>query len=114
MVLYWKQFAQELLSTFSTQLGEVALVPATGGVFTVTMYHSSSSTSTSGSSASTAQGEEVPVAVVAGTGNGNEEEDDITEIILWDRKTNGGFPGMLSFSFINLFVCLSGGVGVGC
>ncbi|PYH36712.1 SelT/SelW/SelH family protein [Aspergillus neoniger CBS 115656] len=85
-------FAQELLSTFSTQLGEVALVPATGGVFTVTMYHSSSSTSTSTSSTSTgtAQGEEVPVAV-AGTGDGNEEED-ITEIILWDRKTNGGFP----------------------
>ncbi|GAQ33612.1 hypothetical protein AtubIFM55763_008011 [Aspergillus tubingensis] len=82
-------FAQELLSTFSTQLGEVALVPATGGVFTVTMYHSSSSTSSS-TSAGTAQGEEVPVAV-AGTGNGNEEED-ITEIILWDRKTNGGFP----------------------
>ncbi|GFN15544.1 hypothetical protein AtubIFM56815_003376 [Aspergillus tubingensis] len=87
-------FAQELLSTFSTQLGEVALVPATGGVFTVTMYHSSSTTSTSGSSAGTAQGEEVPVpVVVAGTGNGNEEEDDdVTEIILWDRKTNGGFP----------------------
>jgi selenoprotein W-related protein len=27
--------AQELLSTFSTDLGEVALVPGTGGVFTV-------------------------------------------------------------------------------
>ncbi|EHA26397.1 hypothetical protein ASPNIDRAFT_127851, partial [Aspergillus niger ATCC 1015] len=62
-------FAQELLSTFSTQLGEVALVPATGGVFTVTMYHSSS-TSTSST------GEDV----------------DITGTILWDRKTNGGFP----------------------
>ncbi|GLB03749.1 hypothetical protein AtubIFM57258_008993 [Aspergillus tubingensis] len=84
-------FAQELLSTFSTQLGEVALVPATGGVFTVTMYHSSSSstTSTSSTSAGTAQGEEIPVT---GTGNGNEEEEGITEIILWDRKTNGGFP----------------------
>ncbi|OJI87021.1 hypothetical protein ASPTUDRAFT_188356 [Aspergillus tubingensis CBS 134.48] len=83
-------FAQELLSTFSTQLGEVALVPATGGVFTVTMYHSSSSTSSS-TSTGTAQGEEVPVAV-AGTGDEDEEDDDITEIILWDRKTNGGFP----------------------
>ncbi|CAK36979.1 uncharacterized protein An01g04440 [Aspergillus niger] len=47
-------FAQELLSTFSTQLGEVALVPATGG-----------------------------------TGG---EDVDITGTILWDRKTNGGFP----------------------
>ncbi|KAE8352064.1 Rdx family-domain-containing protein [Aspergillus coremiiformis] len=31
-------FAQELLSTFGTDLGEVALLPATGGVFTVTMF----------------------------------------------------------------------------
>ena len=28
--------AQELLSTFGTELGEVALVPGTGGVFTIT------------------------------------------------------------------------------
>ncbi|RDH28256.1 Rdx family-domain-containing protein [Aspergillus welwitschiae] len=77
-------FAQELLSTFSTQLGEVALVPATGGVFTVTMYHSSSTSSTG------TQGEEV------GTGTGTGEDVDITETILWDRKTNGGFPGMSS------------------
>ncbi|KAJ5807825.1 hypothetical protein N7474_009094 [Penicillium riverlandense] len=35
-------FAQELLSTFSTDLGEVALVPVTGGVFTVTIWHASS------------------------------------------------------------------------
>ena len=27
--------AQELLSTFGTELGEVALVPGTGGVFTI-------------------------------------------------------------------------------
>lgn len=33
------QFAQELLSTFNTDLGEVALVPMTGGVFTVTIFH---------------------------------------------------------------------------
>lgn len=60
------------------------------------MYYSSSSyptTSASSTSTGTAQGEEVPVAV-AGTGDGDEEKD-ITEIILWDRKTNGGFPGML-------------------
>lgn len=87
-----EQFAQELLSTFSTQLGEVALVPATGGVFTVTMYHSSSASSTG------TQGEEV------GTGTGTDEDVDITETILWDRKTNGGFPGMyLSFFVILLY-----------
>ncbi|KAE8396702.1 Rdx family-domain-containing protein [Aspergillus alliaceus] len=55
-------FAQELLSTFSTDLGEVALIPATGGIFRITMYHSS--------------GEEVQTQ----------------ETVLWDRKTNGGFP----------------------
>ncbi|KAI5793242.1 seleno protein domain protein [Geopyxis carbonaria] len=32
-------FAQELLSTFSTSLGEVALKPATGGVFVVEIHH---------------------------------------------------------------------------
>jgi selenoprotein W-related protein len=29
--------AQELLSTFSTELGEVALVPGTGGIFRITV-----------------------------------------------------------------------------
>ncbi|RAK71609.1 SelT/SelW/SelH family protein, partial [Aspergillus fijiensis CBS 313.89] len=56
-------FAQELLSTFSTQLGEVALQPATGGVFTVTLYH-----------------------------RRGLEADAITETVLWDRKRDGGFP----------------------
>ncbi|KAJ5920124.1 hypothetical protein N7516_010982 [Penicillium verrucosum] len=57
-------FAQELLSTFSTDLGEVALVPKTGGVFTVTIWH------------------------------GMMVEGEITtqESILWDRKRDGGFP----------------------
>lgn len=31
------QLAQELLSTFSTSLGEVSLIPSTGGVFSVTI-----------------------------------------------------------------------------
>lgn len=49
-------FAQELLSTFGPALGEVALQPATGGVFTVSIQTSEISK------------------------------------ILWDRKTEGGFP----------------------
>jgi len=57
-------FAQELLSTFSTSLGEVALIPATGGVFTVSIMHPSN------------------VAFAA------------QETTLWDRKTDGGFPEM--------------------
>ncbi|KAJ5758232.1 uncharacterized protein N7511_006926 [Penicillium nucicola] len=58
-------FAQELLSTFGTDLGEVALVPMTGGVFTVTIWHGVAS----------ADG---PVTT--------------QESILWDRKRDGGFP----------------------
>lgn len=34
------QFAQELLSTFSTSLGEIALIPSTGGVFIVDLTYS--------------------------------------------------------------------------
>ncbi|KAI6783845.1 uncharacterized protein J7T54_001721 [Emericellopsis cladophorae] len=33
------KYAQELLSTFSTSLGEVALQPSTGGTFVVQIYH---------------------------------------------------------------------------
>ena len=59
-------FGQELLSTFSTTIGEVALIPATGGVFTVVLTHESGP----------AQGE-------AGQ---------VHEVLLWDRKSEGGFP----------------------
>ncbi|KAJ5861212.1 uncharacterized protein N7529_008522 [Penicillium soppii] len=55
-------FAQELLSTFGTDLGEVALVPMTGGVFTVTIWHDTAG------------------------------QDSAQENILWDRKRDGGFP----------------------
>ncbi|PYI03634.1 hypothetical protein BO78DRAFT_463192 [Aspergillus sclerotiicarbonarius CBS 121057] len=67
-------FAQELLSTFSTQLGEVSLVPATGGVFTVTIYHHPITPSSE--SKIDSRGEDVS----------------ITSTVLWDRKMNGGFP----------------------
>ncbi|KAL7802670.1 Rdx family domain-containing protein [Trichoderma afarasin] len=63
-------FAQELLSTFSLSLGEVALQPSTGGTFIVTIHHLSPSTSTSSSTS--------PASVQSTT--------------LWDRKTDGGFP----------------------
>ncbi|KAK1768598.1 Rdx family-domain-containing protein [Phialemonium atrogriseum] len=55
-------FAQELLSTFSTSLGEVALQPATGGVFVVEITHLAPATTQQSSR------------------------------VLWDRKTDGGFP----------------------
>ncbi|GKT43892.1 uncharacterized protein ColSpa_04073 [Colletotrichum spaethianum] len=56
------QFAQELLSTFSTSIGEVALQPSTGGTFTVTLTHLPAGAETTSTT------------------------------ILWDRKTEGGFP----------------------
>ncbi|KAJ6101930.1 hypothetical protein N7486_004357 [Penicillium sp. IBT 16267x] len=61
-------FAQELLSTFGTDLGEVALVPMTGGVFTVTIWHAEKEAAVDGGEVKT------------------------QEIILWDRKRDGGFP----------------------
>ncbi|KAH5145663.1 hypothetical protein HBH69_180450 [Parastagonospora nodorum] len=57
-------FAQELLSTFGNQIGEVALLPATGGLFTVELTY-------------------VPPG---------SELVDAKKVLLWDRKTEGGFP----------------------
>lgn len=71
-----KKFAQELLSTFSTSLGEVALQPATGGVFTVTIATAPASPPPPSSSRG-------PAAAATTT---------TTSRVLWDRKADGGFP----------------------
>ncbi|KAL5598841.1 hypothetical protein BROUX41_003831 [Berkeleyomyces rouxiae] len=55
-------FAQELLSTFATALGEVALQPSTGGVFIVSIECNMPDSATTLSR------------------------------VLWDRKVDGGFP----------------------
>ena len=73
------QFAQELLSTFSTSLGEVSLVPATGGVFSVDIIYASAAH---------------PNQKVA---NGNHPT--THTVRLWDRKAEGGFPGTSSEGF---------------
>ena len=73
------QFAQELLSTFSTSLGEVALQPSTGGTFKVHLYDASP----------------------AGSEDGTV---DIKEYLLWDRKTEGGFPGKSYLSTSHRFL----------
>ncbi|KAL4746408.1 Rdx family-domain-containing protein [Aspergillus terricola var. indicus] len=71
-------FAQELLSTFNTDIGEIALVPRTGGIFTVTIFPSiSASTSTTSDSQSNYE----PESHFSKEGT-----------ILWDRKRDGGFP----------------------
>ncbi|KAG6238149.1 hypothetical protein E4U25_001986 [Claviceps purpurea] len=64
-------YAQELLSTFSTSLGQVSLQPSTGGIFTITIQTSSSSPDLPGTD--------------TGTGIGDIQ-------VLWDRKRDGGFP----------------------
>ncbi|KAL4904578.1 Rdx family-domain-containing protein [Aspergillus multicolor] len=68
-------FAQELLSTFGTDIGEIALVPRTGGIFTVTIFPPTSVSSSS----STGSGAEVDEWSKEGK-------------VLWDRKADGGFP----------------------
>ncbi|GAB7340543.1 hypothetical protein MBLNU457_6958t1 [Dothideomycetes sp. NU457] len=55
-------FGQELLSTFGTDIGEIALIPSTGGLFQVHLTH-------------------IP--------QGSTETQ---SVLLWDRKTEGGFP----------------------
>ncbi|KAK0711068.1 Rdx family-domain-containing protein [Lasiosphaeris hirsuta] len=60
-------YAQELLSTFSTALGEVALQPSTGGIFVIEIT--------------------APSASLVG-----EPAPQLQRFTLWDRKIDGGFP----------------------
>lgn len=69
-------FAQELLSTFSTSLGEVSLVPSTGGVFTVDLIHTV-----------------IPALKnQAQASNEGDERWNTQTTRIWDRKAEGGFP----------------------
>ncbi|KAK3388218.1 Rdx family-domain-containing protein [Sordaria brevicollis] len=56
-------YAQELLSTFSTSLGEVALQPSTGGTFIVDIVYTNPTM-----------------------------DNEVQNKTIWDRKTDGGFP----------------------
>ncbi|GAB7325971.1 hypothetical protein MBLNU13_g10019t1 [Cladosporium sp. NU13] len=62
-------FAQELLSTFGGSIGEVALIPATGGLFTVHLTYKPK-----------------------GTEGAADEDVQVQEVLIWDRKAEGGFP----------------------
>lgn len=59
-------FGQELLSTFGTSIGEIALIPATGGIFTVYLTYNPLSADASYTQAQ--------------------------QVLIWDRKKDGGFP----------------------
>ncbi|RDW83221.1 hypothetical protein BP5796_04712 [Coleophoma crateriformis] len=74
----WASFAQELLSTFSTSLGEVALQPSTGGTFTIHLYHLPTDANVLGEISLDTNVEKLPLKV--------------QKSLLWDRKTEGGFP----------------------
>jgi len=75
-------FAQELLSTFGTTIGEVALIPASGGIFTVSLTYVPRSKEQEGSH----HGDEVQAQTV----------------LLWDRKAEGGFPGVSAILFVRI------------
>lgn len=84
--LIFLQYAQELLSTFGTAIGEISLRPATGGIFVVTIEH------LSGQAGSLEKGGEGSTQVTR----------------LWDRKSDGGFPGeWRGVQIVNAFkVCM--------
>ncbi|KAK3505004.1 Rdx family-domain-containing protein [Neurospora crassa] len=72
-------YAQELLSTFSTSLGEVALQPSTGGTFIVDITYAAAAAA----------------AATTATTLDNRASTTTSEIqqkTIWDRKTDGGFP----------------------
>jgi selT/selW/selH-like putative selenoprotein len=62
-------FGQELLSTFGTSIGEIALIPVTGGIFSVKLTHKTDATA------------------------------EVQEVVLWDRKAEGGFPEVLTILY---------------
>ncbi|KAK8026910.1 Rdx family-domain-containing protein [Apiospora marii] len=76
-------FAQELLSTFSTGLGEVALQPSTGGTFIVEITAAVTPSSNNNNDAQRLPGGGAgAVAAAAAT----------QHRVLWDRTVDGGFP----------------------
>lgn len=79
-------YAQELLQTFGTTLGEVALQPATGGTFVVTLFHHQRPSRRIGSGDDQQQ-EDVK--------EGDQDGQEVLEVqrtVVWDRKVDGGFP----------------------
>ncbi|BFZ56797.1 hypothetical protein PYCC9005_003845 [Savitreella phatthalungensis] len=66
-------YTQELLTTFGDTLAEVALQPATGGTFIVTLYTQAGADTTA-------------------TRRPEASVDGVDEWKLWDRKERGGFP----------------------
>ncbi|ATZ54375.1 hypothetical protein BCIN_10g03830 [Botrytis cinerea B05.10] len=75
-------FAQELLSTFGTDIGEVALQPSTGGTFIVELFTDANVNKNATSHVEGETGKSVDEA----------KEVKVLKHTLWDRKSEGGFP----------------------
>ncbi|KAF2756308.1 hypothetical protein EJ05DRAFT_501806 [Pseudovirgaria hyperparasitica] len=71
-------FGQELLSTFGTTIGEVVLQPTMGGLFRIELTYDLNH----------------PAAITSSndTRSIDTKYIDIKHVLLWDRKTEGGFP----------------------
>ncbi|EFY85304.1 selenoprotein domain-containing protein [Metarhizium acridum CQMa 102] len=87
-------FAQELLSTFSTSLGEVSLQPSTGGAFVVTIHHQPQDQAAP--AVSTVLWDRKADGGVPETKELKRRPQDqaarAVSTVLWDRKADGGFP----------------------
>ncbi|KAF7937606.1 uncharacterized protein EAE98_001920 [Botrytis deweyae] len=75
-------FAQELLSTFGTDIGEVALQPSTGGTFIVELFTDANANKTATSNVEREAEKNVDEV----------KEVKVLKHTLWDRKNEGGFP----------------------
>ena len=85
-------FGQELLSTFNTSLGEIALIPATGGIFTVHLTYLPSSALVSASATNASDIADAGGAATASAAPPPPPPQETKEVLLWDRKVDGGFP----------------------
>ena len=89
--------AQELLSTFSTSLGEVSLRPATGGVYWVDVeveveVSQTAKTAKTAEIAEIAESARAEAATEAAT-EANPGMGGSKTYRIWDRKAQDGFPG---------------------
>ncbi|KAH9863247.1 hypothetical protein IAQ61_009524 [Plenodomus lingam] len=76
-------FGQELLSTFGTQIGEIALIPCTGGLFEVELMYCVDGEGRGGEGEGEVESK--------GTSKG-EDKIQVKKVLIWDRKAEGGFP----------------------
>jgi len=85
------QFAQELLSTFGTTIGEIALQPSTGGIFTVHLTYRPPGRDAEATADPASRTRDKP-ADASTTAAAESPRQEVERVLLWDRKAEGGFP----------------------